>query len=252
MSNFDRNAANRFATGITRTDSAFDQGLRSYMIGVYNYMALGLAITGLVAYSVFLTAVVPGSNPLMLTSVGQALFESPLRWVVMLAPLAIVMALSFGQSRMSGATTRIVFLVYSALMGLFLSSVLLIYTATSVANAFFITAATFGALSLYGYTTKRSLSAMGHFLFMALIGLVIASFVGIFVHSSGLQIGISMAAVLIFAGLTAWDTQAIKEMYAEGDGYDVTTKKSVFGALQLYLDFINIFIALLRLTGNRR
>lgn len=252
MSNFDRNAANRFGSGITRTDSAYDQGLRSYMIGVYNYMALGLAITGLVAYGVFLTAVVPGSNPLMLTGVGQALFLSPLRWVVMLAPLAIVMVMSFGQSRMSASTTRLVFLAYSGLMGVFLSSVLLIYTATSVANAFFVTAATFGALSLYGYTTKRSLSAMGHFMFMALFGLIIASLVGMFVQSSGLQIAISLATVVIFAGLTAWDTQSIKEMYAEGDGFEVVTKKSVFGALRLYLDFINIFMALLRLTGDRR
>ncbi len=252
MSNFDRNAANKFGSGITRTDTAYDQGLRSYMIGVYNYMALGLAITGLVAYGVFMTAVVQNGNALALTSFGQALFNSPLRWVVMLAPLGFVMAMSFGQSRMSATTTRLVFFAFSAVMGLSLSSILLVYTATSVANAFFISAATFGALSLYGYTTSRSLSAMGHFMMMALFGLIIASFVGIFLHSAALQIGISMVAVVIFAGLTAWDTQAIKGMYADGDGYEVTTKKSVFGALQLYLDFINIFIALLRLTGDRR
>ena len=252
MSNFDRNAANRFGSGITRTDSAYDQGLRSYMIGVYNYMALGLAITGLVAYGVFMTAVVQNGGTLELTSFGQALFNSPLRWLVMLAPLGFVMAMSFGQARMSAATTRLVFFAFSAVMGLSLSSILLVYTATSVANAFFISAATFGALSLYGYTTSRSLSAMGHFMMMALFGLIIASLFGIFFHSAALQIGISMAAVVIFAGLTAWDTQAIKQMYAEGDGVEMTTKKSVFGALQLYLDFINIFIALLRLTGDRR
>jgi len=169
----------------------------------------------------------------------------------MLAPLAFVLFFSFRIDRMSAASARNLFLGFAAVMGLSLSSILLVYTGQSVALAFFETAATFGALSLYGYTTKRDLSPIGSFLMMGLFGLIIVMVVNIFMQSSALQFGISILAVGIFAGLTAWDTQRIKEMYWEGDGVDVATKKSINGALMLYLDFINIFTALIQLTGSR-
>ena len=186
-----------------------------------------------------------------LTSFGVALYGSPLRWLVMLAPLAFVFFFSFRIDRMSAASARNLFLAFSAAMGLSLSSILLVYTGQSVFLAFFETAAAFGALSLYGYTTKRDLTAMGSFLVMGLFGLIIVMVVNLFLHSSALQFGISILAVGIFAGLTAWDTQRIKEMYYVNDSYEVATKKSVNGALMLYLDFINIFTALLQLTGSR-
>lgn len=260
MSDFDRNASARWGTGVAQagTRAEIDQGLRTYMLGVYNNMVIGLAITGLVALGVNMLAV--ASSPasmagqigrIPLTSFGVALYESPLRWVVMLLPLAFVLFFSFRISSMAASSARTLFFVFAAAMGLSLSSILLVYTGQSVARAFFITAATFGALSLYGYTTPRSLSAMGSFLIMGVFGLIIAGLVNIFLQSSGLQFAISGLAVLIFAGLTAYDTQAIKEMYYEGDGYEVATKKSVNGALMLYLDFINIFVSLVQLTGNR-
>jgi hypothetical protein len=186
-----------------------------------------------------------------LTPFGAALYLSQLKWVVMLLPLAFVFFFSFRIEKMSASTARAVFLLFAAAMGLSLSSILLVYTGTSVTRAFFITAASFGALSLYGYTTKRDLSPIGSFLVMGLFGLVIASVVNIFLQSTGMQFALSILSVGIFAGLTAWDTQAIKEMYFEGDGYEARTKKSVNGALMLYLDFINIFTSLLQLTGQR-
>jgi FtsH-binding integral membrane protein len=262
MSDFDRNAGARWGTGVARAGTAeLDQGLRSYMLGVYNHMTLGLAVTGLVALGTFKLAVTNdpsqaaypgrvGGN--MLTSFGVAIYTSPLRWIVMLLPLAFVLFFSFRINQMAASTARTLFLVFAAAMGLSLSSILLVYTGASVANAFFITAATFGCLSLYGYTTKRDLSPIGSFLIMGLFGLIIASMVNVFfTHSSGFQFALSCLSVLIFSGLTAWDTQAIKEMYYAGDGYEVTTKKSINGALRLYLDFINIFVALLQLTGSR-
>jgi len=228
------------------------------MLGVYNYMTVGLAVTGLVALGVNMLAVAGDSSQAVarlgnigLTSFGVALYGSPLRWVVMLLPLAFVFFFSFRIDRMSAATARNVFILFAAAMGLSLSSILLVYTGTSVARAFFITAASFGALSVYGYTTKRDLSAFGSFLVMGLIGLVIASLVNMFVQSTAFQFALSFLSVLIFAGLTAWDTQSIKEMYYAGDTHEVATKKSVNGALMLYLDFINIFTALLQLTGSR-
>ena len=187
-----------------------------------------------------------------LTSFGVALYGSPLRYVVMLAPLAFVFFFSIRIDRMSAASARNLFLAFSAVMGLSLSSILLVYTSQSVYLAFFETSAAFGALSLYGYTTKRDLTPMGSFLVMGLFGLIIASVVNLFVQSSGFQFGLSILAILIFSGLTAWDTQSIKEMYFEGDSQEVATKKSVNGALRLYLDFINIFTALIQLTGDRR
>ena len=259
MSDFDRNAAAKWGAGVARAGTAeIDQGLRSYMLGVYNYMTVGLAVTGLVALGTNMLAVAGSPadaaarmGSINLTSFGATLYGSPLRWVVMLLPLAFVFFISFRIDRMAASTARNVFLLFAAAMGLSLSSVLLVYTGTSVARAFFITSASFGALSLYGYTTKRDLSAFGSFLVMGLIGLVIASVVNLFVQSSAFQFALSFLSVLIFAGLTAWDTQSIKEMYYAGDTQEVATKKSVNGALMLYLDFINIFTSLLQLTGQR-
>ena len=258
MSDFDRNATARWGRGARAGAAEMDQGLRSYMLGVYNNMTLGLAITGVVALGTYMMAVAaPGEGiavrgmRLELTQFGALLYTSPLRWVVMLAPLAFVFFFSFRIDRMAASTARNMFLGFSAVMGLSMSSILLVYTGSSVANALFVTAATFGGLSLYGYTTKRNLSAMGSFLVMGLIGLVIASVVNLFLHSSAFQFGLSVLSVLIFSGLTAWNTQSIKEMYFEGDGAELTAKKSVNGALMLYLDFINIFQSLLFLMGNR-
>jgi uncharacterized protein len=259
MSDYDRNASTRWGSSVARSGAAeIDQGLRSYLLGVYNYMTTGLAVTGLVAYGVNMLAVahdpsqgVPRMGGIVLTSFGTALYGSPLRWLVMLAPLAFVFFFSFRIDRMTASTARNVFLLFAATMGLSISSILLVFTGASVTRAFFITAASFGALSLYGYTTRRDLSAFGSFLVMGLFGLVIASLVNLFVQSSGFQFALSCLSVLIFAGLTAWDTQAIKEMYYAGDSHEVATKKSINGALQLYLDFINIFMAVIQLTGNR-
>ena len=186
-----------------------------------------------------------------LTNFGAAMYGSPLKWVVMLAPLAFIFIFSFRVDRMSAASARNMFLAFAAVMGLSLSTALLVFTGASVTRAFFITAAAFGGLSLYGYTTKRDLSAFGSFLVMGLIGLILASLVNVFVQSSAFQFGLSILSVLIFAGLTAWDTQAIKEMYYASDDYETATKKSVNGALMLYLDFINIFQSILSLTGTR-
>ena len=253
MSDFDRNA-NVWGQGAAQAGAAeIDQGLRSYMLGVYNYMTVGLAITGLVAMGTNMLAVAghtANGRPIM-TDFGMALYGSPLKWVVMLLPLAFVFFFSFRIDRMSASTARNVFLLFAAAMGLSLSSVLLVYTGASVTRAFFITSATFGALSLYGYTTKRDLSAMGSFLIMGLFGLMIASVVNIFLQSSAMQFALSVLSVGIFAGLTAWDTQSIKEMYYSGDDSETAVKKSVNGALMLYLDFINIFTSILQLTGSR-
>ena len=258
MSDYDRNAV-RWGQGAAQTRSAtVDQGLRSYMVGVYNHMMIGLVLTGIAAMATNYLAVAHGAGDAVanmgripLTAFGVAIYGSPLKWVVMLAPLAFVFFFSFRINQMSASSARTLFYVFSAAMGLSLSSVLLVYTGASVTRAFFITAAAFGGLSLYGYVTKRDLSPMGSFLIMGVIGLVVAGLVNMFVQSTGFQLALSALSVLIFAGLTAYDTQAIKAMYYEGDGYDVMTKKSVNGALMLYLDFINIFTALLNLTGQR-
>ncbi|KAB0540682.1 Bax inhibitor-1/YccA family protein [Pseudochrobactrum algeriensis] len=227
-----------------RADAAVDQGLRSYMLGVYNMMAIGLAVTGLAALG---TSYLAMNNP----AFAQLMYGSPLKWVVMLAPLAAVFFLSFRIERMSVATAQLTFWVYAGLVGLSLSSIFLVFTGESIVRTFFITAASFGALSLYGYTTKRDLSAMGSFLMMGLFGLIIASVVNIFLGSSALQFAVSVLGVLIFAGLTAYDTQQIKEMYYEGDASDAMGRKIVMGALRLYLDFINMFMFLLNFLGNR-
>jgi FtsH-binding integral membrane protein len=259
MSDFDRNAGARWGQGVARAGRAeIDQGLRTYMLGVYNNMVVGLALTGLVALGVHMLSVT--SDPslaaaqmgkLYLTSFGATLYGTPLKWVVMLLPLGFVFFFSFRINQMSASSARTLFFAFAAAMGLSLSAVLLVFTGTSVARAFFVTSAAFAGLSLYGYTTKRDLSAFGSFLVMGLIGLVIASLVNLFVQSTAFQFGLSILSVLIFSGLTAWDTQAIKEMYFEDDDYEIATKKSVNGALMLYLDFINIFQSLLYLTGSR-
>ncbi|MBM6593225.1 Bax inhibitor-1/YccA family protein [Microvirga pudoricolor] len=225
----------------TRVGSAaFDEGLRQHMLRVYNYMGLGLVMTGVVAFLV-------SSTPALYVPI----FSTPLKWVVMLAPLAFIFFFSFRAHAISAATAQTLFWVFCALMGLSLASVFLVFTGTSIARTFFITAAMFGATSLWGYTTKRNLAAMGSFLIMGLIGVLIASVVNIFVGSSVLQFAISILGVVIFTGLTAYDTQSIKEQYAEGFGTEANNKLAVLGALSLYLNFINLFQLLLSLTGQR-
>src|SRR6201997_2245181 len=246
MSDYDRYASSRVGAGVERPGVAVDQGLRAYMIGVYNYMTLGLGVTGLVAYAAFaLGTVNVGDGRLALTDFGHAIYASPLRWLLVLAPLALVFWLSARINSMSVASARNAFIAFAALIGLSMSALLVVYTGASFGRAFFATAAAFASLSLYGYTTQRSLSAMGSFMMMGVVGLIVASLLNLFLHSSGLQFGISILAVVIFAGLTAWDTQSIKEMYYAGDGYEMAQKKSINGALRLYLDFINMFQAIL-------
>ena len=218
------------------------------MLGVYNNMAMGLALTGLVAYGAFAMAVQGGE----LTAFGQAIYVSPLKWVIIFAPLAFVFGLSAAVHRMQPATARLVFLLYAAVMGLSLSSIFVVFTGESIARTFFVTAASFGALSLYGYTTKRDLSGWGSFLFMGVIGIIIASIVNIFLASSALQFAISVIGVLVFAALTAYDTQRLKNMYDFVAGDAVAAgRASIMGALTLYLDFINLFMFLLQFMGNR-
>ncbi|MCF3640051.1 Bax inhibitor-1/YccA family protein [Rhizobium sp. TRM95111] len=242
-----RNYQGRMTNTGAQAGVMIDEGLRSYMLRVYNLMALGLAITGLVAFFASQAAFSGGQ----LTAFGQAIYVSPLKWVVMLAPLALVFFMSFRIHTMSVSAAQTTFWVYAGLMGLSLSSIFLIYTGASIVQTFFVSAAAFGALSLFGYTTKRDLSAMGSFLVMGLFGLIIASLVNLFLQSSALDFAISAIGVLVFAGLTAWDTQKIKEMYFEADDDVVAGRKAIMGALTLYLDFINLFLFLLRFLGNR-
>lgn len=218
-----------------------DMGLRSYMQKVYNFMALGLALTGLIAY------MVPQSPELV-----QTLYFSPLKWVVMLAPLGMVFFLSYSVQRLSYSTTQLLFWAYSALMGLSLGFIFLVYTGQSIARVFFITAAMFLSMSLYGYTTKKDLTSMGSFMVMGLWGIVIASLVNIFLQSSAVQFIVSVLGVVIFTGLTAYDTQRIKDSYYSSAAGEDLGKLAIMGALMLYLDFINLFMSLLRLFGDRR
>jgi FtsH-binding integral membrane protein len=243
-----------YGTGFARTAAQVDQGLRAFMLGVYNNMVLGLAISALVALGINMAAVTTDpAGRMALTEFGRVLYGTPLMWVVALAPLAFIFFFSFRMDRMSAASARGTFFAFAAVMGASLSTLLLRYTGASVVQVFFITAASFGALSLWGYTTRRSLSGMGSFLMMGVVGLIIASLVNLFVASSAMQFGISVIGVLLFAGLTAYDTQKLKEMYLYGN-YDseAAAKVSVYGALQLYLDFINMFQFLLALVGDRR
>ncbi len=240
---YDRQTMSRSQADVAQ----YDVGLRQYMLGVYNHMVAALVFTGLVAFGTTMLAVQDG----MLTSFGQAIYMSPLKWVVMLAPIGMVFLISARVSSMSLSAARISFYVFAALMGLSLSSVFLVFTGESIARVFFITAAAFAGLSLYGYTTKKDLSGLGTFAVMGVFGVLIASIVNIFLQSSALQFVISVAGVLVFSILTAYDTQRIKEMYNEIDASDVAGKKAIMGALTLYLDFINLFMFLLQLFGNR-
>ena len=261
MSDFDRNAAAaQYGRPLTRAEAAVvDEGLRAYMLRIYNYMVLGLAITGFAALGIYMLSVttdpalaVAKVRSIMLTNVGYALFVSPLKWAVILAPLALVFFLSFRIQNMRPATAQITFWIYAALVGVSLASIFLIYTHSSITRVFFVTAATFGALSLWGYTTQRDLTGMGTFLFMGLIGIIIASLVNMFLASTMLQWIVSVVGVLVFAGLTAYDTQRLKTEYLYGamDG-ETAERSAIIGALSLYLNFINLFTLLLQLLGQR-
>jgi uncharacterized protein len=225
---------------VPRTREVFDSGLRSYMLSIYNYMTSGVLLTGVVA---LLTA----QSGLAITFA-----RGPLMWLVMLSPLAIVFAMSFGANKFSTNTLRALFWGFAVLMGLSLSTIFLIYTGSSIAATFFATAGAFAGLSLFGYTTKKDLSAFGTFLIMGVVGLIIAMVVNMFLKSTGLDLAISFLGVLIFAGLTAWDTQRLKASYAHLRGTELAGKMVVMGALSLYLDFINMFLFLLRFMGNSR
>ncbi|MEJ2377024.1 MAG: Bax inhibitor-1/YccA family protein [Pseudolabrys sp.] len=252
MSDFDRNYAARPAYGAQRA-AAIDAGLRAYMIRVYNYMAAGVALTGVVAWLTFNAAVqTTASGQLALTQFGQTIYGGPLMIVLFIGTLGLVFFMSFRIGHLQPTTALGLFLLYAGLLGVMLSSIFLTYTHASVARTFFISAASFGALSLYGYTTQRDLSPIGSFLVMGLFGLILAMVVNIFLHSTGLDFVISVGGVLIFAGLTAWDTQRIKEIYDVNDDGTVAGRKAVMGALTLYLDFINLFLFLLRFMGDRR
>lgn len=222
-------------------DADIDAGLRAYMLRIYNYMVGGLTLTGLVAY---MTVQSP--------TLFQAIYGSGLVYLVMLAPLGFVFFLSARINHIQASTAQMLFWLYAAVMGLSLAYIFAIYTGTSIARVFFVTASTFGAMSLYGYTTQRDLTGFGSFLFMGLIGIIIASLVNLFMASSALDFAISVIGVLVFTGLTAYDTQRIKESYNAGYGDEVQSKQAIMGALSLYLDFINLFLMLLRLFGDRR
>ncbi|MDC0194884.1 Bax inhibitor-1/YccA family protein [Alphaproteobacteria bacterium] len=238
----------------TADQAAIDEGLRAYMLKVYNYMTTGLLVTGLVAYFFGKASIITNDMGQIvgLTSVGNLLFNSPLMWVVMLAPLGFVFYLSAKINNMSVSSAQTTFWIFSAIMGLSLASIFIQFTGSSIARVFFITSGTFAGMSLYGYTTKKDLTKLGGFLIMGLIGIIIASIVNIFVGSSAMQFAISVIGVLIFIGLTAYDTQKIKNMYLAGDSESIGSKKALMGALRLYLDFINLFILLMQLFGQRR
>jgi FtsH-binding integral membrane protein len=251
MAELDRRYAQGTPVGRTET-GVIDQGLRAYMIRVYNYMASGVAITGVVAYLVYAMSVVDTGAGLQLTSFGQFMFASWFKWVVIFSPLALVFFISARIGSMSVNAAQISFWIFSALMGASIASIFLVYSGESIARVFFITAAAFGGLSLWGYTTAKDLSGWGSFLFMGLIGVIIAMLVNLFIGSTALQFAVSVIGVLVFAGLTAYDTQRIKEMYYVGDDGTVAGRKAVMGALSLYLNFINLFMLLLQLFGGRR
>ena len=242
---------------VSSTTHVIDEGLRAYMLKVYNYMASGILITGFISlilfqfsggYAIQVTSMgITGTN-----SFGDLIYKSPLMWVLMLAPLGVVFYMSFGIRKMSASKAQTTFWIFAALMGASLSSIFLIYTGASITRVFFITSATFGAMSIYGYTTKRDLTKLGSFLMMGLFGIIIASIVNMFMKSTMMYYVISILGVLIFVGLTAYDTQKIKNMYLVSDTGEIMGKKAVMGALTLYLDFINLFIMLLRLFGQRR
>ncbi|MBL4613109.1 MAG: Bax inhibitor-1/YccA family protein [Emcibacter sp.] len=238
----------------TQTAAEVDEGLRAYMLTVYNYMASALVLTGLMAY---VTANVPAVYSLLYTFASapdgtvHLTGQTMLGMIVMFAPLGLVFFLSFRINHMQASTAQMVFWIYAGLVGMAIASILFVYTGTSIAKTFFVTAAAFGSLSLYGYTTKRNLTGMGSFLMMGLFGIIIASIVNMFLQSGMMDFIISVGGVLIFAGLTAYDTQKIKLMYLQDDGHEMAKKKAIMGALSLYLDFLNMFLFLLRFMGNR-
>ena len=256
MSDYDRNYAARPAFGAARS-AAIDAGLRAYMLRVYNYMAAGVALTGVVAYFAFQAAggdairLVPGGI-VGATAFGQMILGGFTPILLMLVTLGLVFFLSYRISSLQPSTAFGVFMLYAALLGLALTPIFVVYTGASVSRTFFISAASFGALSLYGYTTQRDLSPIGSFLIMGVFGILLASLVNIWLGSHGLAFAISVIGVLVFAGLTAYDTQRIKEMYSSYDDGTVAGRKAVMGALSLYLDFINLFLFLLRFMGDRR
>lgn len=236
----------------TRAGEAVDEGLRSHMLGIYNYMAMGVAVTGILSYLVYsMATVVVGGKVVGLTELGQLLYASPLRYVLMIAPLAFVLLLSFGVNKLSATGAHIAYWAFAAVMGVSISSIFIAFTGESIVQIFFVTAAAFAGLSAWGYTTKKDLSGWGSFLVMGVIGLIIASIVNWFLQSSAMQFAISAIAVLVFAGLTAYDTQRLKDeyLYIRHDGAAVA-KAAILGALSLYLDFINMFMALLQLFGS--
>jgi uncharacterized protein len=244
-----------YAPGASATAASVDAGLRAYMLRVYNWMTSGLLLTGLVAYGVANTSLINLFYPVVETANGLHRTQGPLAIVAMLAPLAFVLVLSFGVNKLSKTAVQAIFWAFCAAMGASLTSIFIAYSGESIVRTFFITSATFAAMSLWGYTTRRDLTGMGSFLMMGLFGMILASLVNMFIGSSGLQFIISIVGVLVFTGLTAYDTQRIKStytQYAYADGTDQAGKRSVYDALSLYLNFINLFMLLLQLTGSRR
>ena len=252
------NRQNIRSKATTTETHVIDEGLRAYMLKVYNYMASGVFLTGIISLLLFQlsggSAIQLGYNGIVsgTTPIGNLIFNSGLKWIIALSPLAIVIYMSFGIRNMSAARAQGAFWIFASLMGASLASIFVIYTGASIARVFFITAGTFGAMSIYGYTTNRDLTKLGSFLMMGLIGIIIASIVNIFMKSTMMYFIISIIGVLIFVGLTAYDTQKIKNMYLVSDSGEIMGKKAVMGALTLYLDFINLFLMLLRLFGQRR
>lgn len=240
----------RTAQGVGQRQAVVDQGLRAYMNKVYGLMAVGMGVTAVAAYGIATAAVTPTGE---LTGLGAAIYTSPLRWVIMFAPLLMVFAFGAALNRLSVGAATGVFYAFAALMGLSISSIFVVYTPFSIVQTFLVTAIAFAGLSLWGYTTKKDLSGWGTFLLMGLIGLIVASIVNIFIASSAMQFAISVIGVLIFAGLTAYDTQNIKNTYLQmqGAGSDFLGKSAIMGALKLYLDFLNLFMFLLSFMGNR-
>ena len=239
---------------VAQTEAVLDAGLRAYMLRVYNWMASGLVLTGIVAYAIANTSLINAFYPLVQTPFGTVRHASALAMISIFAPLAFVLVLSMGVNRMSRTTAQTLYWLFCAAMGASLTNIFLIYTSESIVRVFFITAATFAGMSLYGYTTKTDLTRFGSFLMMGLFGIIIAGLVNIFLHSSGLQFAISVIGVVVFTGLTAYDTQRIKAtyvQYAYAEGPDAAAKRSVFDALSLYLNFINLFMLLLQIMGNR-
>jgi uncharacterized protein len=272
MAQFNRDiSSTTLSAPVSRAEAdAIDAGLRAHLLSIYNYMGLGLAVTAIAALGIYAISVTDDvtaaakvlhggaessarlAGNLYLTPVGYALFASPLKWAIILAPLALVFGLNFGIERLRPAVAQLLFWLYAALIGVSLGSVFMIYTHTSVARVFFITAASFGALSLWGYTTRRDLTGIGPFLLMGLFGIIIAGLVNLFLASSALHWVVSAVGVVLFSGLTLWDTQRLKKEYIYGamDG-DTAERTAIMGALSLYLDFVNLFTVLVQLFGER-